>query len=1532
MTATNSAGSASQGFFVGVSAPPPPPSITWDLPSEISLDPGRYSRVDLDLVFYGGVTGWDATSSDEAVVRVSLDGSQVTVTGVAGGSATVTFTATNANGSTSQSITFTVTGPPPTTTTTTVAVAAPTVAATLAARTVTAGATSDVDVAAGFAGTVDSYSATSSDITKLTVSVAGSVVTLSGVAVGSPTVTVTATNTGGEVSQTFTVTVAAPPAPTVAATLAARTVTAGATTDVDVAAGFAGIVDSYSAASSDTTKLTVATTGSVVTLTGVAAGTATVTVTATNTGGSISQTVAVTVEAPDAPTVASTLAAQTVAVGATSDLDVAEGFAGIVDSYSATSGDTTKLTVATDGSVVSLTGVAAGETTVTVTATNTTGSVSQTITVTVREVLLTLTAPSYCLTGEGRPVLITPAAGGAGTTSTEDTTATTSTVGRGGVATVDVSYTISGGRGPYVVTSPATATTAAAGAASAAGGSSETSGVLSVSCALAGVNLDNVDASTNVVEAGPKTISVKVTDADGNTATTTVIVEVAEDAYTTEYNDGTMRAGRTYVLGTSERWALITLPVGLDLRFGGVSDIGADGAAHFFDTVSGSEIVLDWGTGAEVYRNVVAPPAGASAGTARDVAALFGSLVGSVAEPQGVAYGGSEGNDWRPYPGLPEGAFVAVHPSILRGDDPIRVCNKATRSDFGPVVDGKDPYTEFNKAFVAAVDAWNSLLHVPADATRGTPRPVFDRENRCRANSFDISVYYDVDTDRCGSPKPLGCVNTRKMGQTPPMIGGGEPGDYWIYVLHSESSMFGATLLHELGHFIGLGDYKAHLTDCSSDSEKSVMTDLKLEDGVLEPGECGSESLTARDVGDVHAVYHPGMLESALLVDDGGWVIKGVLARDTGRRPEFNLHRLVVWSRSLGSDGAYSFKRAFAMGDAAVSGGVVRLPFVAGFDATGREFLVAGVTRGDPKRRTTDGGGSPVRWVAHADVSAADLANVSWAKSRSWTLGDTVRLAGPPVAPGNVRAVAEGASVRVSWDAVAGATTYRVLWNTATFSDPDDALGSLRVPGTATSWPISGLEGGKAHYFRVEASSGVHDSDLSAVAVATPELVASALSIERSSSSVSEDPAVNPSAEITATLDRAAAGADATVEFTVTRHGGADGDDYVVSPADLEVTVGRGQSEAELTVTAVNDSERESAEWLRITATATGGGIVGELRSTSVTVLIDDNDFAVGIGGVSECVVGESVTLTAAAPLAEPPVRFVWSGAVSATGPSIVFTCPAAGSHGITVVATDDAKGTGSDDHTLVAIAPPPAPATLSVSVTTTTASLSWSDVSTADDYEVGYSGGGTSGSKTTPGLAASFTGLGQWTEYTFEVRARNTAGSSPAVSETKRTSAEITGRVAAVRRTPNLAGHDVEFAFRPTGEDRIEPTRNLVTYDKLEVGRYKTSSDVIRTAATPDQTLGRITVTLSTAGRVLVCFIPHGGARVCPPRNGFPYATAALNRWLYSDPFTFTITDDAAAAGDRDAEDGATMAGASATDEEPVWDSTEGRMEHDSG
>ena len=161
--------------------------------------------------------------------------------------------------------------------------------------------------------------------------------TLTAVATGSATVTVTATNAGGSAEQSFAVTVV-PPAPTAGGSIAPATVTEGAIHMVTASDYFEGEGATYTAESSDALVVTVAVSGVTVTVTAVAAGEATVTVTATNSGGSAEQSFEVTV-VPPAPEPVGSVEAATITLGATHTVTASDYFEGEGAMYTAESSD-----------------------------------------------------------------------------------------------------------------------------------------------------------------------------------------------------------------------------------------------------------------------------------------------------------------------------------------------------------------------------------------------------------------------------------------------------------------------------------------------------------------------------------------------------------------------------------------------------------------------------------------------------------------------------------------------------------------------------------------------------------------------------------------------------------------------------------------------------------------------------------------------------------------------------------------------------------------------------------------------------------------------------------------------------------------------------------------------------------------------------------------------------------------------------------------------------------------------------------------
>ena len=137
------------------------------------------------------------------------------------------------------------------------------------------------------------YTASSSDESAATVSVSGSVVSLTPAATGSSTITVTASDAGDSsrsVTGTFLVTVGSNRSPEPSGTLADLSLNEGGTTQVALASAFTdgdGDALTYAASSTDTSVATVALSGSSVVVTAVnGPGTATIDVAATDAGGS----------------------------------------------------------------------------------------------------------------------------------------------------------------------------------------------------------------------------------------------------------------------------------------------------------------------------------------------------------------------------------------------------------------------------------------------------------------------------------------------------------------------------------------------------------------------------------------------------------------------------------------------------------------------------------------------------------------------------------------------------------------------------------------------------------------------------------------------------------------------------------------------------------------------------------------------------------------------------------------------------------------------------------------------------------------------------------------------------------------------------------------------------------------------------------------------------------------------------------------------------------------------------------------------
>jgi len=268
---------------------------------DLNASPVVFSDPDGDALTY------TANSSNSAMATANVSGSTLTVTAVAVGNTTITVIADDKNGNTISatfSVTVSITANRP-----------PIVASAIVNQNLTAGGAPferDLNAAPAVFNDPDndalSYTASSNASAVATATISGSTLTVTPVAAGNATFTVTANdNKGGAISTTFSVTVVATAnrPPTVASAISNQTLNVGGAsfsrnlnttpavfTDPD------GDALSYTASSSATNIATANLSGSTLTVAPVAAGTATIAVTANDgRGGTVQTSFGVTVTA-----------------------------------------------------------------------------------------------------------------------------------------------------------------------------------------------------------------------------------------------------------------------------------------------------------------------------------------------------------------------------------------------------------------------------------------------------------------------------------------------------------------------------------------------------------------------------------------------------------------------------------------------------------------------------------------------------------------------------------------------------------------------------------------------------------------------------------------------------------------------------------------------------------------------------------------------------------------------------------------------------------------------------------------------------------------------------------------------------------------------------------------------------------------------------------------------------------------------------------------------------------------------------------
>ena len=361
---------AEQSFSVRVREAPP--QITDTIPDQ-KIEVGSETTVDASAYFTdpeGDELAFEATSADEAVATIAVSGNVVTISAVTVGTVTLTVNATDVTGRTAkQDFGATV-----------LAKGHPIAVGVIPDLTVRTGGEATVNVSAYFTdsdGDTLTYEVMSSDTGVAKVAVSGDTVMISAQAVGTATVTVTASDPGGlTAEQSFDIEVEGAP-PVAEGTVPDQKVEVEGEGTLDVSAYFSDPDEdslTYEAESSDKYVVTAVMSGSVLTIGGVARGTATITVTANDPGGlTAEQVFDATVVVKGHPLPVGNIPDQTVETGEEATVVVSAYFAdsdGDTLTYEAMSSDTAVATVAVSGDTVTISSIVAGTATVTVTATD----------------------------------------------------------------------------------------------------------------------------------------------------------------------------------------------------------------------------------------------------------------------------------------------------------------------------------------------------------------------------------------------------------------------------------------------------------------------------------------------------------------------------------------------------------------------------------------------------------------------------------------------------------------------------------------------------------------------------------------------------------------------------------------------------------------------------------------------------------------------------------------------------------------------------------------------------------------------------------------------------------------------------------------------------------------------------------------------------------------------------------------------------------------------------------------------------------